>query len=135
MLELDSNDNFSPDDRYLVFDTRAEGSIIETRLIAKVEIATGKIMPLYRTMYANEFGPGLAAASYAPDRDVVTFIHGPLRPTSTDNQYDKHRRVGAIVSGDGVTKFADARDVGFRRTAAGRLAALSMVRGFRREMR
>ena len=27
--ELDNNNNFSPDDRYLVFDTRAEGSIVD----------------------------------------------------------------------------------------------------------
>jgi hypothetical protein len=109
--ELDNNDNFSPDDRYLVFDTRSDGSIVETRLIAKVEIATGKVTPVYRAENANRFGPGLAAASYAPDRDEVTFIHGPQRPTSTADQYDKHRRIGALVRGDGTVTFADARDV------------------------
>ena len=109
---LDNNDNFSPDDRFLVFDTRTAAGINESALIAKVEIATGKITPLYRPEHANKFGPGVAAASFAHNRNEVIFIHGPLQPTGADNQYEKHRRVGGIVSGDGsgVCRFADARN-------------------------
>ncbi len=112
--ELDNNDNFSPDDRFLVFDTRpATARMIDSRLIAKVEIATGRITPLYRPEDPNEFGPGVGAVSYAPDRDEVVFIHGPMRPRSAAQQYEKHRRVGAIVSADGRgrVRFADARDI------------------------
>ena len=58
---LDNNDNFSPDDRFLVFDTRTPAGIHESRLIAKVEIATGRITPLYRPEHAGQFGPGVAA--------------------------------------------------------------------------
>jgi hypothetical protein len=109
---LDNNDNFSPDDRFLVFDTRTPAGINDSKLIAKVEIATGKITELYRPEPANEFGPGVAAVSYAPDRNEVAFIHGPLHPTGPDNQYEKHRRVGALVTADGsgAIKFADARN-------------------------
>jgi Protein of unknown function (DUF3748) len=99
---LDNNDNFSPDDRFLVFDTRTSAGIVGSALIAKVEIATGQITPLYRPAHPNEFGPGVAAASFAHNRDEVIFIHGPLHPTGPDDRYEKHRRVGAIVPGDGT---------------------------------
>jgi Protein of unknown function (DUF3748)/WD40-like Beta Propeller Repeat len=109
---LDNNDNFSPDDRFLVFDTRTPVGIHESRLIAKVEIATGQITPLYRPEQAGPFGPGVAAASFAHHHNEVIFIHGPLQPTSAENQYEKHRRVGCIVSGAGGSgyRFADARN-------------------------
>jgi hypothetical protein len=109
---LDNNDNFSPDDRFLVFDTRTAAGIHESALIAKVEIATGKITPLYRPEGANQFGPGVAAASFAHNHDEVVFIHGPLRPTGPETQYEKHRRLGCIVSGAGgsARTFADARN-------------------------
>jgi dipeptidyl aminopeptidase/acylaminoacyl peptidase len=110
---LDNNDNFSPDDRFLVFDTRTPAGIHESALIAKVEIATGKVTPLYRPERANAFGPGAAAASFAHKRNDVAFIHGPLHPTGPDNQYEKHCRIGGIVNGDGSGhfRFADARNV------------------------
>jgi len=109
---LDNNDNFSPDDRFLVFDTRTAAGIHESALIAKVEIATGKITPLYRPEHANQFGPGVAAASFAHHRNEVIFIHGPLCPTGSQDQYEKHRRVGCIISGNGsgASTFADARN-------------------------
>ncbi len=109
---LDNNDNFSPDDRFLVFDTRTPAGIHESRLIAKVEIATGKITPLYRPEHAGPFGPGVAAASFAHRHNEVIFIHGPLDPTGPENQYEKHRRVGCIVGGEGGSghRFADARN-------------------------
>jgi hypothetical protein len=107
---LDNNDNFSPDDRFLLFDTRTPAGIHESRLIAKVEIATGRITPLYRPEHASQFGPGVAAASYAHRHDEVIFIHGPLQPSGAENQYEKHRRVGCLVSGAGRYRFADARN-------------------------
>ncbi len=109
---LDNNDNFSPDDRFLVFDTRLPENIASSALIAKVEIATGRITPLYRPPNANPFGPGVAAAGYCHDRDEVAFIHGPLNPAGPDDQYEKFRRIGGIVPGDGsgVVRFADARN-------------------------
>ncbi|MFV2067684.1 MAG: DUF3748 domain-containing protein [Pirellulales bacterium] len=110
--ELDSNDNYSPDDRFLVFDTRTgAGGIAASRMVGKVEIATGRITRLYQPDEASAFGPGVGAASFSHCRDEVIFIHGPLQPTGPDDQYEKTRRIGLIAAGDGSGKFhlADAR--------------------------
>jgi hypothetical protein len=111
--ELDNNDNFSPDDRFLAFDTRtAEGGIGASRLVAKVEIATGRITPLYRPEQPNQFGPGAGAASFAPSRNEVIFIHGPFRPAGQADQYEKHCRIGGMAAGDGSGRIrvSDARN-------------------------
>jgi len=112
--ELDNNDNFSPDDRFLVFDTRTDqGGIGASMRIAKVEIATGKITTLYEAQQPGPFGPGVGAASYSHARDEIIFIHGPFHPTGPENGYEQFRRVGVIASGDGSGKsrLADARDL------------------------
>lgn len=112
--ELDNNDNFSPDDRFLVLDTRTdEGGIGASTRVAKVEIATGKITTLYETEQPCQFGPGAGAASYSHVRDEVIFIHGPFHPTGPENAYEQFRRVGVIAAGDGSRdwQLADARDV------------------------
>lgn len=112
--ELDQNDNFSRDDRFLVFDTRTDaGGIVEGQSIGKIDVSTGEVTVLYEVPGANAFGPGSGAASYSPVDDEVVFIHGPLRPTSKENEYDKHRRVGLLVraDGSGESRPADARDV------------------------
>ncbi len=112
--ELDNNDNFSPDDRFLVFDTRTDdGGIGTSTRVAKVEISTGQITTLYETQLLGKFGPGAGAASYNHVRDEVIFIHGPFHPTGPENQYEQFRRVGVIAAGDGSGDFhlADARDI------------------------
>ncbi|MCA9229508.1 MAG: DUF3748 domain-containing protein [Planctomycetales bacterium] len=111
--ELDNNDNFSPNDRFLVFDTRTDdGGIGASKQIAKVEIATGEITTLYQPENPGIFGPGAGAASYSHVRDEVIFIHGPFHPSGPENQYEQFRRVGVIAAGDGsgVSRLADARD-------------------------
>ncbi|OHB78974.1 MAG: hypothetical protein A2W31_13945 [Planctomycetes bacterium RBG_16_64_10] len=110
---LDNNDNFSPDDRFLVFDTRPAGdAIAASSMIGKVELATGKITPLYEPAGPGRFGPGVGAATFAHQRDEVLFIHGPFRPTGAENQYALFRRIGVMAAGDGSGKirFADARN-------------------------
>lgn len=112
--ELDNNDNFSPDDRFLVFDTRTdEGGIAASPLVGKIDIATGEITTLYETKQPNAFGPGAGAASYSHCRDEVIFIHGPFNPTSEKNQYEQFRRVGVVAAGNGSGEFhlADARNI------------------------
>lgn len=112
--ELDNNDNFSPDDRFLVFDTRTdEGGIGASRVVAKVEIATGQITSLYEPQQPNQFGPGAGAASYSHTSNEVIMIHGPFHPTGPENQYDLFRRVGVIAAGDGsgAYRLADVRDI------------------------
>lgn len=111
--ELDNNDNFSPDDRFLCYDTRpGEGSIQGCLTIEKVEVASGKTTTLCRAQEPDpKLGPGLAAASYHPTEDRVIFIHGPQ--TATGFQYDQAHRFGVSVpgSGSGETQYVDARDV------------------------
>ena len=112
--ELDNNDNFSPEDRFLVFDTRTvEGGIGASKWIGKVEIASGEVTKLYKTENPNHYGPGAGAASYSHVKDEVIFIHGPFHPTGPENQYDLFRRVGVIAAGNGSGKYrlADVRDI------------------------
>lgn len=110
---LDNNDNFSPDDRFLVYDTREnEGAIQNSISIEKVEIATGKIDMIYRAPDAvKDRGPGVGAVSFHPVEDRVIFIHGPF--TSTGLVYDQACRFGAMVPASGKVAMqpADARDV------------------------
>ena len=87
--ELDNNDNFSPDDRFLVFDMRTDaGGIGASGFVGKVEIESGKIIPLYRPQQPNAWGPGVGAASYSHQRDEVIFIHGPFHPSGPETQYE-----------------------------------------------
>ena len=109
---LDDNHNFSPDDRFLVYDTRpGEGFIMEGRTIEKVEIASAKISVIYYApVPVTGQGPGVGAMSYHPTKDLVIMIHGPL--TSTGLAYDQACRYGVMVSGsgEGEAQYADARD-------------------------
>ncbi len=112
---LDNNDNFSPDNQWLVYDTRAEnGGIRMGQTIERVNIHSGQIDTIYRAPDASLYGPGLGAVSYNPIKDQVIFIHGLLNPTK-DEPYTFTRRFGAIVDiGDPSTMFIlDARDVSY----------------------
>ncbi len=109
---LDNNDNFSPDDRWLVYDTRDPRGIALTRSIQKVSVETGEIVTLYAPSDTNEYGPGVGAASYHPTEPKVVFIHGPLHPTA-EISYQFWRRTGAVVDerDPGKVLWLDARDV------------------------
>lgn len=115
---LDNNDNFSPDGKYLCYDTR--GMVFNTNLansksIEKVEIATGKETILWepKSVSGENGAPGVAAVSYHPTDNKVIFIHGPLLEEVAERGfYDIRNRTGVIVSADGsgiVTK-VDMRD-------------------------
>lgn len=117
--DLDNNDNFSPDDRFLCYDTR--GTVYNTDLancksIEKVEIATGEETVLWSPEYVtgDQAAPGIAAVSWHPKEDKVVFIHGPLLDEVEERGYYGIRnRTGVEVSGDGkenITK-VDLRDV------------------------
>lgn len=110
---LDYNHNFSPDGLWLVYDTRPFGQDIRlSTSIEQVHVLTGERVALYRAPSpVPERGPGVGAVSYFPARNEVVFIHGPL--TSTGLTYERTRRTGAIVPGDGsgAVTWADARDV------------------------
>lgn len=116
---LDNNDNFSPDGKFLCYDTR--GTVFNTNLancksIEKVEIASGTETILWKpeSVTGKNAAPGVAAVSYHPKENKVIFIHGPLlNEVEKRGYYDIRNRTGVEVSADGkkqITK-VDMRDV------------------------
>ncbi len=116
---LDDNDNFSPDGRFLCYDTRETiGPGIENcQSIEKVEIATGAETVLYRPPAAvtgKEAAPGMGAATFCPVENKVAFIHGPpLDEVAQRGYYAKPNRNGmeVIADGSGTHAWLDKRDV------------------------
>ncbi|WP_419211312.1 DUF3748 domain-containing protein [Maribacter sp. X9] len=116
---LDNNDNFSPDGRFLCYDTRYmvfNTNLANCKSIEKVEIATGKETVLWQpeSISGENAAPGVAAVSYHPMENQVIFIHGPQLETIYERgYYDIRNRSGAIVSanGKGELSMADLRDV------------------------
>ena len=111
--DLDNNDNFSPDDQWLVYDTRTEeGGIGANGKIEKVNVTTGEKVTLYELEHNSAFGPGVGAASYSHTENHVIFIHG-LFNASPDYPYQQWRRTGVIVEDAnlGAPILMDARDV------------------------
>jgi len=111
--DLDNNDNFSPDDQWLVYDTRTDaGGIGGCQTIERVNVATGKSEVLYQTQNPTEYGPGAAAVSYSPVENKVVFIHGLLNCIA-ERPYAQWRRIGVMVDVRQPNRpiFMDARDV------------------------
>ncbi|GAB3169521.1 DUF3748 domain-containing protein [Telluribacter humicola] len=111
--DLDNNDNFSPDDQWLVYDTRtSQGGIAESATIEKVHIKTGDKKVLYHIPHNKPWGPGAGAVSYHPTRNAVVFIHG-LQNATEQNPYQQWRRTGAMIDEEHGPSpvFIDARDV------------------------
>lgn len=116
---LDNNDNFSPDGKFLCYDTRETigVGIDNCQSIEKVEIATGAETVLYKpekSTTGENPAPGVGAVSYSPVEDHVVFIHGPLvDDVPARGPYGKPNRNGAMVPGDGSGKlnWLDRRDI------------------------
>ena len=111
--DLDNNDNFSPDGKWLVYDTRTGiGGIGGSPSVERVNIETGKIEELFAVKDNHSWGPGAGAASYHPTGNKVIFIHG-LDSCSEKNPYQQWKRTGVIVEDNhpNVPIYMDARDV------------------------
>ena len=116
---LDNNDNFSPDDKFLCYDTRAtifNENLANCKSIEKVEIAIGKETVLWSPPFVtgDEAAPGVAACSFHPKENKVIFIHGPLLDEVKERgYYDIKNRTGVVVDGNGggVVEKPDMRDV------------------------
>src|SRR5438445_853404 len=104
---LDNNDNFSPDQRFLCYDTRemVGPGIENSRSVEMVEIATGRETVLYEAKHfvsGVQAAPGVGAASFSPVENKVVFIHGPMvEEVPVRGYYGKHNRQGAEVADDG----------------------------------
>jgi len=124
---LDNNDNFSPDGRFLCYDTR--GTIYDENLancesIEKVEIATGRETVLWDppSVTGKNGAPGVAAASFHPFENKVIFIHGPfLEEVDERGYYDIRNRTALEVDGEGNKTFVnvDMRDISRDATVPG----------------
>lgn len=116
---LDNNDNFSSDGRFLCYDTREMygPGIGNSRTVEKVAIDTGEETVLYaprESVTGDEAAPGAGAASYCPVADKVAFIHGPfIEEVAERGYYAKHNRRGMEVQADGSGRYGwiDVRDV------------------------
>ncbi|NHE55730.1 DUF3748 domain-containing protein [Cyclobacterium sp. GBPx2] len=111
--ELDHNQNFSPDDQWIVYDTRPDpaGIALNDR-IEKVHVENGESQIIYQVASSNPYGPGVGAVSYHPYHNQVVFIHG-LPLSDEDTPYAGHRRLGMIVdeSAGNRSYWMDSRDV------------------------
>ncbi|WP_305953272.1 DUF3748 domain-containing protein [Emticicia oligotrophica] len=111
--DLDNNDNFSPDNQWLVYDTRTDdGGIAESNRIEKVNVLTGEKKVVYQVPNNHFWGPGVGAASYSPVANQIVFIHG-LKGVTKENPYQQWRRTGYMIDEDNDNKgiWVDARNI------------------------
>ena len=104
---------FSPNDEWIVYDTRNADSMIgSTGGIAMVNTKTGETRDLYNTAHQTTDGPGVGAVTFSPTHNRVLFIHG-IRNADKMNPYNATRRTGVAI--DIATPFhpifMDARDI------------------------
>lgn len=104
---------FSRDGQWVVYDTRNDDTQIgSTGSIEMVNVETGEVRVLYRTVNQTVAGPGVGAATFSPEQDRVLFIHG-IRNADTSRPYGMTRRTGVAVdiTRPGEPIFMDARDI------------------------
>lgn len=110
---LNQRQAFSPDDQWLVYDNRNDGSLIGLNpSVEMVNIAHGEVKLVYRAPNANAFGPGVGAVAFNPKQNEILFIHGLSNHDAT-RPYGITRRTGLAVDLDVNSKLIrkDARDV------------------------
>ncbi len=93
---LNSTQAFSPDDQWIVYDTRNDQTHIgRTCCIEKVNRRTGEVVRLYSVPGQSLHGPGVGAPAWHPHADRLIFIHGLLN-CSASRPYGFTRRFGAL---------------------------------------
>lgn len=110
---LNSTQCFSPDDQWIVYDTRNDDAQLASNgAIAVVNTITGEIKTLYRTENQGAWGPGAGAVTFSPVTNRVLFLHG-IRNATKENPYSFTRRTGVAVDMERpfVPLFMDARDI------------------------
>lgn len=117
--DLDNNDNFSPDGKWLCFDARESigPGIQHSQFVAMVNIVTGEEVVLYAppvTVTGSRPAPGCGAVSFNGSKMEVAFIHGPpVEDLAERGPYDFPNRGGGHVMADGKGEFSwlDHRDI------------------------
>lgn len=108
---LGDNDNFSPDDQWLVYDTReAEPAIGANAVIGKVHVLTGEERIVYREPGQRPWGPGVGGAGYNPVDGSVIVMRG-LSSATADRPYGFARRTSVRILSESSLEMLDARDV------------------------
>jgi hypothetical protein len=110
---LNNTQVFSPDDQWLVYDTRNNDTELgQTCCIRMVNALTGEDRLLYQTQNQTGFGPGAGAATFSPTHNRVLFLHG-LRNADSHLPYAMTRRTGVAVDVDQPQKlhFLDGRNL------------------------
>mgnify|MGYP003576062290 CR=1 FL=1 len=104
---------FSPDGRWIAYDTRNDDSQIgSTGSIEMVNVDDGEVRLLYETQNQTSFGPGVGAVAFSPVQNRVVFIHG-IRNANQTQPYGFTRRTGVAIDIDHPQRaiFLDARDI------------------------
>jgi hypothetical protein len=104
---------FSPDDKWIVYDTRIDpGSIALAGVVEKVHVKTGEMVVMYRTPNQTKYGPGVGAVACNPVRERILFARGLLNCNFL-RPYGFRRRGGIMVDDSEPLKAinADARDI------------------------
>ena len=105
--DMDNNENFSADVKYLCYDTREMlgTGIDNSQTVELLELATGREIVLYRpakSVTGEKPAPGVGAVSFNPSAHEVAFIHGPMvDEVSWRGPYGKPNRTGARAATDG----------------------------------
>ncbi|MPR36085.1 DUF3748 domain-containing protein [Salmonirosea aquatica] len=110
---LNNTQAFSPDDQWLVYDTRnLDTELGQTCCVRMVNVQNGEDRLLYQTQNQTSFGPGVGAATFSPTRPEVLFLHG-LRNADNLQPYAMTRRTGVFVAIEQPQKphFLDGRDI------------------------
>jgi hypothetical protein len=110
---LNSTQVFSPDDQWVVYDTRNHDTHLgQTCCIRMLNVHTGEDRLLYQTGNQTDHGPGAGAATFSPVRPQVLFLHG-LRNAGARLPYAMTRRTGVVLSINQPLKprFLDGRDL------------------------
>ncbi len=113
--ELDNNDNFSGDGRYLCYDTRETfGPGIEHGTTIEVlELETGREIVLYEPseiVMGDAPAPGVGAVSFSLAAPEAAFIHGPpVAEVSERGSYAQWNRNGGRVTLTGDIVEQDGR--------------------------
>ena len=96
---------WSPDSRWIVYDTRSADHVFDGTRIERVDVETGRV----ETLYSAADGATCGVVTWHPTEPRVVFIHGPERPVPAWN-YGPTRRRGAIVDArfPGVARPLDA---------------------------
>ncbi len=110
---LNSTQCFSPDGKWIVYDSRNYDSMLAASgEIRMINIVTKEDRLLYKTAGQSQYGPGAGAVSFSPVENKILFLSG-IKNSNELNPYSITRRTGIAISTDQPLQpeYLDARDI------------------------